>query len=65
MPHEYMYNHQRAYYTYNRGAGWTRTNVRYGTCCNPLQKFCSDWHFPMSNNIAAVHNDFYYPGQRW
>jgi len=65
MPHEYMYNHQRAYYTYNRGAGWTRTNVRYGTCCEPLRAFCGDWHYPMSNNIAALHNDFYHPGQRW
>lgn len=34
MPHEYLYRHQRSYYTYNQGAGWTRTNVRYntGTC---------------------------------
>jgi hypothetical protein len=37
MPHEYLWAHQRSYYTYNEGAGWTRTNVRYGTggcCCN-------------------------------
>jgi hypothetical protein len=39
--------------------------VRYGTCCEPLRNFCNDWCYPMSNNIAAVHNDFYYPGQRW
>jgi hypothetical protein len=32
MPHEYLYKHQRAYYTYNEGAGWTRTKVRYHTC---------------------------------
>ena len=31
MPHEYLWRHQRSYYTYNPGAGWTRTNVRYGT----------------------------------
>lgn len=65
MPHEYTYNHRRSYYTYNQGSGWTRTNVRYGTCCNPLAKFCAQWHYPMSNNITAVHNDFYHPGQRW
>jgi hypothetical protein len=33
MPHEYLWAHQRSYYTYNEGAGWTRTNVRYGTGC--------------------------------
>jgi hypothetical protein len=65
MPHEYTYRHQRSYYTYNRGSGWTRTNVRYGTCCEPLRGFWNDWHYPMSNNIMALHNDFYYPGQRW
>src|SRR5438874_11741340 len=31
MPHEYTYRHERSYYTYNPGAGWRRTNVRYGT----------------------------------
>ncbi|TWT73585.1 hypothetical protein Pla123a_39210 [Posidoniimonas polymericola] len=30
-PHEYMYGHQRAYYSHQPGAGWTRTNVRYNT----------------------------------
>ena len=65
MPHEYTYRHQRSYYTYNRGSGWTRTNVRYGTCGNWCQAVSSDWHYPMSNNIMALHNDFYYPGQRW
>lgn len=65
MPHEYTYRHQRSYYTYNRGSGWTRTNVRYGTYGNWFQGVFADWHYPMSNNIAAVHNDFYYPGQRW
>jgi hypothetical protein len=62
MPHEYMWRHQRAYYTYNPGAGWTRTNVRYGTCGNWLQGCCADWHYPMTNNIWAVHNDFYGTG---
>ena len=38
MPHEYMYKHERSYYTYNPGAGWRRTNVRYGTCCLPLRR---------------------------
>ena len=31
MPHEYLYRHKRSYYTYNCGAGWTRTKVRYST----------------------------------
>ena len=65
MPHEYTYGHRRSYYTYNRGSGWTRTNVRYGTCGNAGQGFWADWHLPMSNNIWAVHNDFYYPGTRF
>ena len=38
MPHEYMYKHSRAYYTYNPGAGWRRTNVRYGTLRPPLHR---------------------------
>ena len=34
-PKEYLYRHKRSYYNYHAGAGWTRTNVRYGTgCCN-------------------------------
>jgi hypothetical protein len=65
MPHEYTYKHNRSYYTYNRGSGWTRTNVRYRTCCNLGQGIWADWHPPMSNNIWAVHNDFYYPGLRF
>ncbi len=31
MPHEYMYNHTRSYWTHHNGAGWTRTKVRYNT----------------------------------
>lgn len=65
MPHEYLYKHQRAYYTHNPGAGWRRTNVRYGTCCLRCQDNWAESHFPMSNNIWALHNDFYYPGIRW
>lgn len=30
-PHEFMYGHNRAYYTHHTGAGWTRTKVRYNT----------------------------------
>jgi hypothetical protein len=65
MPHEMLYKHERSYYTYNPGAGWRRTNVRYGTCGLRLEDMCSDLRFPMSNNIWALHNDFYYPGVRW
>jgi hypothetical protein len=65
MPHEFLYRHCRSYYTHNDGAGWRRTNVRYGTSCLRCQNAWADWHFPMSNNIWAAHNDFYYPGVRW
>ena len=49
MPHEYLYKHERSYYTYNPGAGWRRTNVRYGTCGLRCQENFADLHFPMSN----------------
>lgn len=62
MPHEYMWRHRRSYYTYNPGAGWTRTNVRYGTCGNYCQGCWADWRYPMTNNIWAVHRDFYGTG---
>jgi hypothetical protein len=65
MPHEYLYKHDRAYYTYNPGAGWRRTNVRYGTGCLRCQENLFDIRYPMSNNIWALHNDFHYPGVRW
>lgn len=65
MPHEYLYKHQRSYYTHNRGAGWRRTTVRYGTCGLQCDDWWSETHFPMSNNIWALHNDFFYPGTRW
>ncbi len=64
-PHEFLYRHQRGYYTYNRGAGWRRTNVRYGTCGLRLDNWCADLRYPMSNNIGALHNDFHYPGLRF
>jgi hypothetical protein len=62
MPHEYLYRHKRAYYTYNPGAGWTRTNVRYGTCGTWCHNFCSDWHYPMTANLWPLNQDFYRPG---
>ena len=31
MPHEYLYRHTRSHYTYNQGAGWTRSKIRYRT----------------------------------
>jgi hypothetical protein len=65
MPHEYLYKHKRSYYTHTAGAGWRRTNVRYGTCCLRWDNWCSDMRFPMSNDIWALHNDFYYPGLRF
>jgi hypothetical protein len=64
-PHEMLYKHSRSYYTYNPGAGWRRTNVRYGTCGNVCENIFADLHYPMSNNITALHNDFHYPGLRW
>jgi hypothetical protein len=65
MPHEYTYRHKRAYYTHNPGAGWTRTNVRYGTCGNWCRGFCSDWHYPMTANLWPLNQDFYHPGLRF
>lgn len=65
MPHEYLYKHSRAYYTYNPGGGWRRTNVRYGTAFLRCQENLFDMRYPMSNNIWALHNDFHYPGVRF
>ena len=62
MPHEYLYGHQRAYYTYNRGAGWTRTNVRYCTLGGRCDNFCMNMRWPMSLGIAQLNSDFYTPG---
>jgi hypothetical protein len=44
---------------------WSRTNVRYGTACLRCQENWFDMHFPMTNNMWALHNDFYYPGVRF
>jgi hypothetical protein len=65
MPHEFLYKHNRSYYTYNRGAGWRRTNVRYGTWGLRHQDWATKMRYPMSNNIWALHNDFHYPGLRF
>jgi hypothetical protein len=65
MPHEYMYKHARSYYTYNPGAGWRRTNVRYGTGGLRLEENLADIYFPMSTQTWGLHNDFFYPGLRW
>ena len=62
MPHEYMYNHQRSYYTYNRGAGWTRTNVRYGTCCEPLQALLRRLALPDDEQHHGRAQRFLLPG---
>jgi hypothetical protein len=65
MPHEYMYRHERSYYTYNRGAGWTRTNVRYGTAGLRHANWFAELHYPRSLSIWPVSNDFFYPGLNW
>jgi hypothetical protein len=65
MPHEYTYRHERSYYTYNPGAGWRRTNVRYGTCGLRLEENLADLRFPMSYETWALHNDYFYPGLRF
>jgi len=65
MPHEFLYKHKRAYYTHTPGAGWRRTNVRYGTFGLRLDNWCTDMRFPMSNDIWALHNDYFYPGTRF
>lgn len=65
MPHEFLYRHQRAYYTYNRGSGWTRTNVRYGTSGTRLKNCCIDMRWPMTLGIWAVNEDLYHPGVRF
>ena len=65
MPHEMMYRHERSYYTYNPGAGWTRTNVRYGTGGLRWNNWCFDLHYPRTFSILPVENDFYYPGLRF
>lgn len=29
MPHEMLYSHHRTHYAYQRGAGWSRSKIRY------------------------------------
>lgn len=41
MPHEYLYQHTRSYYSHVPGAGWTRTKVRYQTSGLNFQDM---WH---------------------
>ncbi len=65
MPHEMLYRHERSYYTYNPGAGWTRTNVRYGTGGLRWNNWCFDLHYPRTFSILPVENDFFYPGLRF
>jgi hypothetical protein len=65
MPHEFLYRHERSYYTYNAGAGWTRTNVRYGTACLRQQNWVADMNYPRTMNIWPVSNDYFYPGLRF
>jgi hypothetical protein len=64
MPHEFLHAHQRSYYTYNPGAGWTRTNVRYGTFGLRQAHWAADMHYPRSLSIWPVSNDFHFPGLR-
>lgn len=41
-PNEYLYQHTRSYYNYHPGAGWTRTNARYGSShCWFCRDICS------------------------
>ena len=56
-PHEYMYRHKRAYYTYNDGAGWTRTNVRYKTGGNSLQSIMFWLHGDRGSRFTETLND--------
>jgi len=65
MPHEFLYAHERSYYTYNQGAGWTRTNVRYGTGGLRWQDWAAEFHYPRSLAIWPVSNDVFYPGLRF
>jgi hypothetical protein len=65
MPHEFLYKHNRSYYTHVPGAGWTRTNVRYGTACLRHQNCWADLHYPRSLSIWPVHNDYFFPGLRF
>lgn len=58
MPHEMMYDHNRSYYTYNPGAGWTRTNVRYRSRFNFLQDYWWRLNYPRRSLQVQALNDF-------
>jgi hypothetical protein len=58
MPHEFLYQHKRGYYTYNPAGGWTRTNVRYRSKWNFLQAFSSHLHYPQQSLHVEALNDF-------
>jgi hypothetical protein len=64
MPHEYLYEHGRSYYTYNRGAGWRRTNVRYASVGLNCDYWSQEFHYPRSLGMWALHNDYFFPGLR-
>ena len=57
MPHEYLYRHKRSYYTYNPGAGWTRTNVRYRTGGHSLQQLCFWLNGDRGSRFTETLND--------
>ncbi len=57
MPHEYLYRHKRAYYTYNGGAGWTRTNVRYRTSGDLIQHWLFGLYGDRNSRFTDSLND--------
>ena len=57
MPHEYLYRHTRSYYTYNEGAGWTRTKVRYRTAGSMLQRWLFMNHGDRGSRFTESLND--------
>ena len=57
MPHEFLYRHKRSYYTYNPGAGWTRTKVRYRTGGNMLQDYFWRLNMPDGSRFTDSLND--------
>ena len=58
-----MYKHQRSYYTLQprRRLATHQRPLRH-RLASAAQNWWTEMHFPMSNNIWALHNDFYYPG---
>lgn len=57
MPHEYLYRHKRAYYTYNGGSGWTRTNVRYRTSGDLVQHWLFGLYGDRNSRFTDSLND--------